>query len=100
MGVDPLDDARVHALFENYLQHRQRITKAIADDLQPSSATVPDAVPNTIDMVRIVAFAFGVVFVVIVLFIAAKFGLRRTSSDVAPTATFLRDFGLHSMGLA
>jgi predicted alpha/beta hydrolase family esterase len=88
MGVDPADDAKVEMLIEDYVQHGQRITQAIADDLAGVSPT--EQAPNTVGMGKILAFTFGIALVLILLFM----WLNRRQT---PVAASLSAFELHSI---
>jgi hypothetical protein len=67
-GTEPSSDAQVQARLENYLQYRQRITQAIANDLKQGTNT-----PAGMDLEKILIFGFGVVFVTVILALAFAF---------------------------
>jgi hypothetical protein len=67
-GTDPLADGTVTRQLQAYVDHRQRITQAIANQL-----TTPDGNPGWFERIgpdKLLAFGFGVVFVVVMLVVA------------------------------
>jgi hypothetical protein len=65
-GIDPSSDVEVQTLLASYLQYRQGITQAIANDLKQGTNT-------TSDLEKYMIFAFGVVFVATILALVFAF---------------------------
>jgi|SRR5688572_6783251 hypothetical protein len=67
-GRDPLGDRAVLNRLELYIEHRQRITQTIANELRASTGR---GWVDDIGINQLLAYVFGVVFVIVMLAIAA-----------------------------